>query len=119
MYHVATPPAEQPEIYEMRSDGEGDGCDEWYVRMVADTTTLWFRMDAGDDDQPGEVCWSGDPLMDWYHGLPRIGTMDFPALWIGAKVPMRRTRSSTFELSQLVNWLFWTLELTSASCPTT
>ena len=70
MYHVATPPAEQPEIYEMRSDGEGDGCDEWYVRMVADTTTLWFRMDAGDDDQPGEVCWSGDPLMDWYHGLP-------------------------------------------------
>jgi hypothetical protein len=70
MYHVATPPAEQPEIYEMRSDGEGDGCDEWYVRMVADTTTLWFRMDAGDDGQPGEVCWSGDPLLDWYHGLP-------------------------------------------------
>jgi hypothetical protein len=52
--------------------------------------------------------------------LSWIGTIDFPALWIGAKVSMRRTSSSTFELSQLlVNWLFWILELTSASCPTT
>ena len=74
MYHVATPPAEHPEIYEVNSNfGDGDA-DDWYVRMVADTTTLWFRMDAGDTDQPGDVCWSNDPLMDWYHG--RSCTLD-------------------------------------------
>ena len=69
MYTVATPPAEQPEIYELRSDMEEDG-DEWFVRMVSETSALWFRMDAGDDDRAGEVCWPSDPLMDWYHGLP-------------------------------------------------
>ena len=24
--------------------------------LCQDGSTLWFRMDAGDDDQPGEVC---------------------------------------------------------------
>ena len=71
MHHVATPPAEQPEIYEMRSDGEGDDCDEWYVRMVADTTTVWFRMDAGDDDQSGEVCWLVPWTSQHFGSVPR------------------------------------------------
>ena len=47
---------------------------DWYLRMVADTTALWFRMDAGDDEQHHEACWIGDPLMDWYHG--RSGSLD-------------------------------------------
>ena len=45
MYHVPTPPAEHPEIYEVRSDLEDDG-DEWCVSTVTDTSTLWFRINA-------------------------------------------------------------------------
>ena len=75
MYHVATPPAEHPEVFELRSDLEGDEQDEWYVGMVSDTSILWFRMDSGEKDHPGELCWSNDPLMDWYHGL--LCTLDW------------------------------------------
>jgi hypothetical protein len=75
MYHVATPPAEHPEVFELRSDLEGDEQDEWYVGMVSDTSILWFQMDSGEKDHPGELCWSNDPLMDWYHGL--LCTLDW------------------------------------------
>ena len=75
MYHVATPPAEHPEVFELRSDLEGDEQDEWYVRMVSDTSTLWFQLDSGENDHPGELRWSNDPLMDWYHGL--LCTLDW------------------------------------------
>ena len=61
MYHVATPPAEQPEIYEVRSEFEDDGEGDWFVRMVSSTSTLWYRMDTGDDDRPGDQCWSSHP----------------------------------------------------------
>ena len=71
MYHVATPPAEQPEFYEVRSDFEDDGEGEWFVRMVSSTPTLWHQVDAGDEARPGDQCWSSDPLMDWYQGLPQ------------------------------------------------
>ncbi|CAL1158384.1 unnamed protein product [Cladocopium goreaui] len=62
-------------VFELRSDLEGDEQDEWYVRMVSDTSTLWFQLDSGENDHPGELRWSNDPLMDWYHGL--LCTLDW------------------------------------------
>ena len=38
--------------------------------MVSDTSTLWFQLVSGEDDQPVDLRWSNDPFMDWYHGLP-------------------------------------------------
>eukprot|EP00435_Cladocopium_sp_Y103_P053839 s1657_g17.t1 len=52
MYHVATPPAESPEIFELRSDMEEE---EFSVRM-----------DEADEALDGN--WASDPLMDWYRG---------------------------------------------------
>ena len=74
MCHVATPPAEQPEIFELRSDMEDD---EYSVRMAAcRAATTWFRLDLEDDDDDdddddhgGCQGWTSDPLMDWYHDL--------------------------------------------------
>eukprot|EP00435_Cladocopium_sp_Y103_P028310 s1787_g7.t1 len=69
MYHVATPPAEHPEIFELRSDLEEEAADDWYVRAVSESSTEWYQLDAGDEPQAGGR-WTSDPLMDWYHGLP-------------------------------------------------
>ena len=48
-----------------------------WKKMVMNGLSGWFLTPqrfglecAGDDDQAGEVCWSSDPLMDWYNGLP-------------------------------------------------
>ena len=64
MYHVATPPAETPEIFELRSDLE-DEPEEWSVRMVSQSLTTWFRLD--EDEEEHDHSWRADPLMDWYH----------------------------------------------------
>eukprot|EP00435_Cladocopium_sp_Y103_P032379 s3453_g8.t1 len=66
MYHVATPPAKYPQIYELRSDVEEE-LEKWSVRMVAaQRLTACFRLDGDDDDQCDHA-WRADPLMDWYH----------------------------------------------------
>ena len=40
MYHVATPPAEHPETFDLRSDLDDD---EYSVRMVSlQTPTMWY-----------------------------------------------------------------------------
>ena len=67
MYHVATPPAEHPETFDLRSDLEDD---EYSVRMVSlQTPTMWYKMDLEDGDPGGDHVWASDPLMDWYHGV--------------------------------------------------
>ena len=67
MYHVATPPAEHPETFDLRSDLDDD---EYSVRMVSlQTPTMWYKMDVEDGDPEGNHVWASDPLMDWYHGV--------------------------------------------------